>query len=163
MRVCESGEQQRAGMQSERDRDRERGSWAANAGSRLFSVMTQNDISMIRERKPAKSLLRKSLGPAKGRFTVSANYSVKSSTSCWVQEQTSVWMGETNILRYQENDSKNMYLTFTILTSFLWAPTAMLPAAVHVVRTMVPTTLFEQYLPLWLSLHSCHYSLSLLI
>lgn len=57
MRVCESGEQQRAGMQSERDRDREskRGSLAANAWSRLlFSVMAQNDISMIRKNKPTK-------------------------------------------------------------------------------------------------------------
>lgn len=55
MIVCESREPQSAGIQSERDRDGERESLAANAWSGLlFSVMAQNDISMIRKNKTTK-------------------------------------------------------------------------------------------------------------
>lgn len=67
MREWESREQRRARMQSERDREREREieierdresereSLATNAWSRLlFSVMAQNDISVIRKNKPTK-------------------------------------------------------------------------------------------------------------
>lgn len=42
-------------QRAKRERERGRGSLAANAWSRLlFSVMAQNDISMIRKNKPTK-------------------------------------------------------------------------------------------------------------
>lgn len=51
------------------------GGLAATAWSRLlFSVMAQNDISMIRKNKPTKELLIKSLDPAKGNLNISAIY-----------------------------------------------------------------------------------------
>lgn len=73
------GEQRSNGEQGCKVKETERGGGveglAAAAWSRLlFSVMAQNDISMIRKNKTTKESLIKSLDPAKGNLNISAIY-----------------------------------------------------------------------------------------